>query len=211
MDWILASTKTALLPAVLLLLPACKSQKGSAALVKAGRAVGSTEQLCTSDSGPIAVSSDSIDGLAVSANFRTLRRACPAAKDTVLEGSEGSVSPGLSFPYLGLRVVAVQYRKALAEGQRPDAWILEGRNARLPNGLSLTARWSDLRRTYGPAIGDQEGAVNVVFCRMPKLVFMLKMVATAGGSVVDWSTIPDDTEVEQLRIYPVPPIDPSSC
>ncbi len=168
-------------------------------------------QLCTSDTSLVRLSSDSIGPFPVSASLRALRAACPSARDTIIGTFEGHRYAGISLPFRDLQVAAVQYRDSDKNDQPPDVWIIAGRRAWLPGGVPLTATWRELVRAYGEHIGDQEAEVDVMFCRMPNLVFTLGVPAGAGGTITDWSVIPDDAHIREVRVYRVPPATGGLC
>ncbi len=178
--------------------PAGQVDKSSAGPVGDG-------QLCASDTSPVRLSSDSIGMFPISATLRALRTACPAARDTTIETIESHLYAGISLPFRDVQVVAVQYRDSLKDDRPPNVWIIAGRRARLPDGLPLTATWRQLSAAYGEHIGDQEGEVYVMFCRMPNFFFTLEVPAQAGGPITDWSVIPDETGIKEVRVYLVPP------
>lgn len=156
--------------------------------------------------GPLRISEDSIGDWALDAALGTLRKRCPAARDTVQYGESESYA-AVAFPLDGLTATAIQYRDSLDPHQPADAWGVEGTNGVLPKEVPMTASWAELRRAYGRGmVARGEVALTAMFCAHERLFFTL----SASPDVMDLSTsedlslVPDATRISDVGIFPRP-------
>lgn len=155
---------------------------------------------------PLRISEDSIGNWALDAALGTLRKRCPAARETRQYGESESYA-AVAFPLDGLTATAVQYRDSLDRNQPADAWSVEGTNGVLPNGVPMTASWAELRRAYGRGmVARGEVSLTAMFCAHERVFFTL----SASPDVMDVSTsedlslVPDSTRVKDIGIFPRP-------
>jgi hypothetical protein len=161
---------------------------------------------CARDTGIIHLSQDSLGPLPAGASIANLRALCPASRDTIEYGHE-SANPAVVFPFWNLSVVAFQSGSVLHPSRPPDAWVVRGTNAMLPQGISLTATWKELQAAYGPAIGDDEFDVTVIFCKLPTFLFTMdapNAVVEPGIEIRDSSVIPGDARIIDVMIVRSP-------
>jgi hypothetical protein len=156
------------------------------------------------DHGRSRVTEDSLNGLALDAPLSVFVHNCPPFTLTTRLTEENSY-PAITFHLGALEVVASQYRDSIDLTVPADLWELRGDSLILPGGLGLSARWRELRATYGRAIGDNEGPpgdVLIMFCAMPRFGFALN----TGGSQLPFgltgqlSSIPDTASIEEVLI-----------
>ena|SRR6266550_428294 len=165
---------------------------------------------CARSVSPIRISEDSVGPLDLWMTLRSLRTLCPAARDTVLYGSESS-SPGLAFSFDGLTAVALQYQDSVLPDQPPDAWAVHGPKGVLLGHLSLVAPWAEFRDALGPAIASGAGTsiddnrVTVVFCGHQRLFLILQAPSNSvEDQSKDLSRIPSSATIQEVEIFPRP-------
>jgi len=118
-----------------------------------------------------------IGALRLDQSLADLRRRCANLAWTTTNGDE-SLDTAVLLTRPGLRVVGVVATLAdeggdrrplhIDSGARVTVWKVSGTRGVLPDGVPLTATWSDLRRVYGP-LGALalNGIVYVTICRRP--------------------------------------------
>jgi hypothetical protein len=170
----------------------------------------SVPHYCARGVSPIRISEDSVGPLDLWMTLRSLRTLCPAARDTVLYGSESS-SPALAFSFEGLTAVALQYQDSLLPDQPPDAWSVQGANGVLLGHLSLAAPWAEFRDALGPAIASGAGTsiddnrITVVFCGHQRLFVILQAPSNSvEDQSKDLSRIPSSATIQEVEIFPQP-------
>ena len=170
----------------------------------------SVPHYCPRGVSPMRISEDSVGPIDLWMTLRSLRTLCPAARDTVLYGSESS-TPGLAFSFEGLTAVALQYQDTLLPDQPPDAWSVQGPNGLLLSRLSLAAPWTEFRDALGPAIASGQGTsidgnrVTVVFCGHQRLFVILQAPSNSvEDQSKDLSRIPNSATVQRVDIFPRP-------
>lgn len=155
---------------------------------------------------PVRITEDSVGPLPISAPLSRLRQLCSLARDTIAYGEESSY-PALVFHFGGLRIVAAQQdRDSLDMGHTAETWFVRGKEGMLPSSVPLSARWSTLRKTYGPGIGQSGSDVTVMFCKLPRMLFTLDADPERVGDIAahGLSTIPDSTTIREVTIVAPP-------
>lgn len=166
-----------------------------------GQGEGNSRSCLGDHAAPVRLSEDSLGLVALSASIRSLRVACPLARDTSLPGPTVTRSyPGLVLPAGRLTVVAVQYSQPSLESERPpDGWIIAGRGAFLSPGVRLDSPWATLHNGLGPAQAMAQGVLVVRFCSLPRMLFTLNAKADKSG-LADLARIPSGTTVHHVFI-----------
>lgn len=157
----------------------------------------------------IQVSSDSIGGLPLSESLARLKALCAIATPTAFQGGE-STSPGLSFPFDSLKVVAFQHSDELDTLRAADAWEVEGCGGRFRKGVSTCATWAELVAAYGDSgEGSTEfGPARVRLRTMPGYAFELDVTEGTVGSLEvqpDLSRIPATARLVRTILAPAAP------
>jgi len=175
------------------------------ALTLRSQAAHQGQRYCAWDDGrPFRITQDSVGPFSVITVLGKLRSACPGARDTLMVGEE-SYSPAVSFHFRGQTVVAAQQdHDSLESDDIADTWIIRGRKALLPQGVTMSSTWSALRAAYGPATGMSGSEVVVMFCKMPRMFFTLSADPESVGDVGAHgvSLIPDTTTIKEVQISP---------
>ncbi len=73
----------------------------------------------------------------------------------------------------------------------------------LPQGIALTARWKELLAAYGPAVGDTESGLRVMFCKWPSFIFKIDAADAPVDPAIelrDSSVIPANARILQVMI-----------
>jgi len=150
------------------------------------------------------LSESGLDGYSFDSTIGTLRRRCPAARDTVISGEVTSFA-ALLLPFRGASVIAEEWAAKLDANRSADVWIIVGDSIVLPGGVTLSTEWGSLRRSYGRAVGDLPGedwetSVYFVFCSMPRMVFELpNLIRDSTADLRDPSSLPPTAR--PLRAY----------
>jgi hypothetical protein len=172
------------------------------------------QDICTETAGrdPL-VTVDSIGILNVHRTIAELRRLCPSARDTVTEGEE-TLNPGIVFHLGSVTLIASQIigrsGDSLASALPANFWRVIGSRARLPLGLTLASRWSDLHAAYGPGVAHWEaGGVVVQFCRFPRFEFLLNYGSGPGGAPDDLASIPGGVRIWEVWMITEPNVERS--
>jgi hypothetical protein len=163
------------------------------------------DSVCSYSDQPLRVSRDSIGPLPVRDALVVLRALCPAARDT-LEYGEESAYPAIRFPFVGVDVTGWQYSGNLQPDRPAQVWSVMGSNARLPNGVSLDATWSEISKAYGRGAGTASTRVTVWFCELPQFRFELDTDPDRVQRIWqgDFSQVPPDTRVRRVSILMTP-------
>ena len=160
---------------------------------------------CGQQTLPPLVTSDAIGTLDLHQAVAELRRACPSARDTVFLGTE-SRNPAIVVPFGSVTAIGMQpgyaYTDSLVWSVPADLWHVSGQLANLPLGLTLGSSWPQFRTRYGRGIAHHEDrSVVVVFCRYPRLWFVLAGYPDfEGGFTDDLSVLPDTVRVESIWV-----------
>jgi len=156
---------------------------------------------------PVSITEDSVGPLNLHHNVGELRKLCPSARDTVIEGEE-STNQAVAFHIDRTTAVAMQTLKeadAPLDAAAPaDLWLFAGVGAVLPEGISLGSRWGNLRAAYGRAGGSIMDQVAVGFCRYPRIQFDLQLTLPDSqlvGYTNNLSAIPDTAAIRRVWLY----------
>lgn len=140
--------------------------------------------LCRPAGSPVAITSDSVGGLSLTAPLGVLKGRCPAASTTSYEGFETTL-PALQFPFDSLTVVGFQHGEQLDLSQPADAWEARGCGGRLPRGVSTCATWREIVAAYGDSgSGSTEfGPATVRLRALPGISLELDVTDSTVGSL----------------------------
>ena len=159
-------------------------------------AVQTQQDACSQRAGPAPlISEDSIGFFDVHIGMDKLRKLCPSAHDTVIGLFEEDIS-GVVFHLHGLTAVFI-YVDPFG-----SLWRVAGQSARLPDGLTLAARWGEVRRKYGPGIAHWQYGETVEFCRFPRLSLVLNLSERGDpGTTDNLRSIPDSTSIDHVLVW----------
>jgi len=129
------------------------------------------------DTTPVLITRDSVGGLPLWQPLGDLKRRYHGVPTNLpVEAGSGEESgQGLEFHVHCLRLTADQERDPLDLSSSAVSWKVQGRFGFLPNGVSATSTWLQLRRAYtGPVAVSAPGVVFVTFCSSPDFGFELE-------------------------------------
>ena len=151
---------------------------------------------------PLRLTEKCIGPLPVRAPISQLKAIQADSKDSVHYGENDSY-PGIVFHFVGLTAAGWQYNDSLQPNSPVDTWVVTGARAMLPEGVPITAEWTQLRGQYGRGIVDTEDGIRVMFCRFPSLVFELSFDSARkldGLGRIDMSRIPPGARIASITI-----------
>lgn len=136
---------------------------------------------CPTPAAGLRLGSDTIAGLPMRADFRTLRTLCEATRlDTVSPG--GYEALALRFPFTGGDVWAVSgadpYTQGLSEDAVPEFWYAAGDSVRFADGTLVPLTLGGLLKADSDAVlradgGDDTEGSYVIPCRYPRVALIV--------------------------------------
>jgi hypothetical protein len=149
---------------------------------------------CLGSDSIVEIAPGHIGALRLDATLGAIQRQCPGFGWTTMHGDE-RVDTAILISRPGLRVVGSlaviadedgYEHPTLDSGMHVRYWEVTGTNARLPQGVPITATWADLRTSYGEVGANAlNGIVDVLVCRMRGMIIQMSVPNPGSDSPIN--------------------------